>query len=168
MTADETRSFVSYCPETGIFRWLPRVNPSPESWNSTWAGKIAGTTNDRGYRTICINQIDYFAHRLAWVIMTNKWPTADIDHINMIKADNRWENLREATRTENFYNRHVRRDCVSGLKGAHKYKGRKLWGSAILIGGKKVSLGNFSCPAAAHFAYAIAASEAYGKFARPQ
>jgi hypothetical protein len=38
-------------------------------------------------------------HRLAWLYMTTAW--AKEDHVNGVKDDNRFANLREVTRQQN-------------------------------------------------------------------
>ena len=68
----------------------------------------AGTTSHGkrgGYRKITIDGKVYSAARLAWFYKTGRWPDPEIDHINRIRDDNRWENLREATRADNLANR---------------------------------------------------------------
>jgi hypothetical protein len=47
----------------------------------------------------------YYAHRLAWLWWFGEWPEGGLDHINRIRNDNRIDNLREATRSENQRNR---------------------------------------------------------------
>jgi HNH endonuclease len=50
--------------------------------------------NSDGYRVIEIDETEYFAHDLAWLWMTGEFPKGQIEHINGIKDDNRWCNLR--------------------------------------------------------------------------
>lgn len=58
------------------------------------------------------------AHRAAFMIMEGRFPTM-IDHINGVRTDNRWRNLREVTFTENLRNvarRHDNRTGITGVK----------------------------------------------------
>lgn len=48
-------------------------------------------------------------HRAAWLLMTGGWPPDEIDHRNGVRDDNRWANLRLASRSDNAQNRRRRR-----------------------------------------------------------
>lgn len=98
MTLAELNEWLSYCPDTGVFRWLKK--PS----RKIAIGSVAGGIKGHGYRSIMFNGANYQEHRLAWLAMTGKPPTKHIDHRNRERADNRWCNLREATQSENLQN----------------------------------------------------------------
>jgi hypothetical protein len=89
---------LSYCPETGIFRW--KINRPPRGK----AGDIAGYNNGSGYIKISIKGKRYYAHRLAFVYMGQPEPKI-VDHINRVPYDNSWANLRAVTQKENNLNR---------------------------------------------------------------
>ena len=145
MTAEKLHELLNYCPDTGIFTWIKRKGK---------LGKIAGSIN-QGYIRIGINKIYYRAHRLAWLYMTGKWPTKEIDHINGNKSDNRFCNLREADRNINCQNLQKSRidNKSSALLGAYPCKGTNRWRSQIFKDGKIIHIGCFSTPEAAHIAY---------------
>lgn len=64
------------------------------------------------------------AHRVAWVLMTGKQPDV-IDHINRVRHDNRWENLRDVTHAENMQNkRRIGRIGVANLKFMRSLKNK--------------------------------------------
>lgn len=84
---------------TGEWIW---INPLARNIRR---GDVAGTVRWDGRRQISIKGRIYLGSRLAWLYMTGRWPTDEIDHKNRIKSDDRWENLREATHSENMYNR---------------------------------------------------------------
>lgn len=84
-------------------------------------GKIGHRTkgyilNTGGYIVFKFYGKAYKAHRVAWFLQTGKWPI-EIDHINGIRSDNRWENLREVTHSENGLNRRVHMNSKSGEYG---------------------------------------------------
>jgi hypothetical protein len=121
-----------------------------------------------GYRTIGIGGKRYLAHRLAWLYVHGEWPADQIDHVNMDRSDARMCNLREATAAQNKRNTGARSHNRSHLKGVEFNTRRKIkrWYAVIRSDGKRNFLGSFDCPAAAHFAYVIAADKFHGEFAR--
>jgi hypothetical protein len=91
-------SVLHYTPETGEFLWnLPRPKIR--------VGQRAGyKKKNTGYIYIEIDGKSYSAHRLAWFYVTGTFPKKQIDHINRNRSDNRYENLREATNSQNKAN----------------------------------------------------------------
>ena len=155
---DRVTSLLHYTPEDGVFAW--RVNRTGKAL----AGSRAGTRSSAGYVEIKIDGIRYSAHRLAWLVQTGQWPVGDTDHINGVKDDNRFCNLREATRAENCWNRKHQKNSAVQYKGVTR-KGRK-WQSIIVTNGVGKYLGLFDTAEAAHQAYALAAARLHGAFAR--
>lgn len=96
---EDLKRALSYDPETGVFTRLVRASNRP-------AGSPAGYKQQRdGYILVRVLGQTFSAHRLAWFYMTGAWPDQEIDHINRMRADNRWENLRDVTRAVNMENR---------------------------------------------------------------
>lgn len=85
------------------------------------------------------------------------------DHINSDPLDNRRSNLRPATVAQNGRNRRPMKRTLP--KGVHKDGG--VFRARIRVDGKLLSLGRFGTAAEAHEAYATAALEHFGEFARP-
>lgn len=159
-TADWLKGRLHYDPLTGQFKWLVNVaRRSP-------AGSVAGTFEARGYIRISIEGRKYLAHRLAWLYMTGEWPKNQIDHRDLNASNNAWSNLREATHGQNIANQGARKNNLSGWKGIYFRHKRRKWRAAIYIESRKVDLGLFACPAAAHLAYLLAAVRHFGEFAR--
>jgi hypothetical protein len=125
--------------------------------------KPAGSKN-HGYIVIQIDGTKIFAHRLAWIYMTGRQPLYDIDHINLNRADNSWNNLREATRSENKANTTPPVTNTSGVKGVSWHKHRKNWRATIKIDGKAKHLGSFADIEEAKAAYEKTAAEMFGNF----
>lgn len=130
------------------------------------AGDIAGMTHRTGYRMIYTGGKMYSSHRLAWLYMTGEWPTKDIDHINCVKHDNKWANLREATDAQNAMNRPKRVMTSGRLKGITWNKSAKKWQAGIGHNGVYHYLGLFNTQENAHAAYCVAAVARFGEFAR--
>jgi hypothetical protein len=97
LTAERLRELIHYDAATGNFTRLVATSRIPR-------GAVAGRGTHTYYWRISVDGREYKAHRLAWLWMTGKWPLFFIDHINMDKADNRWCNLREATKAQNMVN----------------------------------------------------------------
>ncbi len=157
---DYMKKNMSYSPDTGEFRWTVDINAK------TKANCIAGSINDRGYRTICVDRSVRRAHRLAWLWMTGEWPEADVDHINGNRDDNRWCNLRGATRTQNNGNSKLRPSNTSSMKGVTFNKRRGTWFARVTANGITRHLGTFTSPEAAKAAYDAAANENFKEYAR--
>lgn len=99
LTQEKLQHLLDYDPLTGIWTWR---NPLPRS--KMKSGDIAGRITG-GRRQIRIASGFFYASRLAWLYMTGEWPQDQIDHINRIRDDDRWENLREANQSQNSFNR---------------------------------------------------------------
>ena len=150
----ELLQHISYDPETGLFsRKVSRTN-----------GK-GGWLHKDGYVYIYAFGKTHSAHRLAWFYMTGEWPKLDIDHINGVKHDNRFANLRDVPETLNAQNeRRVRGNNKSGYMGVLFRKDRGKWEAKIRINGKSKRLGSFTNPEDAHAAYLKAKREHHPGF----
>lgn len=131
---------IIYDPDTGYF------------YNRK-SGKRLGWFNGN-YLRLYIGRTKYYLHRLAWFYVTGSWPADEIDHINGDKLDNRFANLREATRSQNRHNTPVRRDSRSGVKGAEFVKKLGKYRAVISIEGVKHRLGYFDTAEEAGQVYA--------------
>ena len=163
LTAERLRELLHYDPETGVFTWLV-------SRSNVKAGDIAGSYLCRGkvYRRIRVDSDNYIAHRLAFLYITGECPPNEIDHRNMIKDDNRWDNLRMATGTQNKWNRRAYANNTSGFKGVSWQPLARKWVAQIGIGmkGQQTYLGLFDSREEAHAAYSIAAQTHHGEVAK--
>lgn len=153
------RHLLHYNPETGKFTWLV-------SRGTAIAGNEAGTTNEKGYIRISINKRWHQAHRLAWLYQTGEWPPKHIDHVNGDPSDNRWKNLRLASRSQNMSNMRRSKNNTSGYKGVSFKSHAGKWAAYIKYNKKTHHLGYYDCPKQAHEAYMAAAKELFGEFAR--
>lgn len=154
MSLERLAEVVNYHPETGQFTW--RVHQ-----HRARAGSPAGHVCRHGYHRFLFEGRNYFGHRLAWLIMTGSEPVGQIDHINRVKSDNRWANLRECTPAQNSANRPGR---GRRLKGTARLR----WGkfqAQFVHEGRQFYLGVFDTEAEAHAAYCAKAAELAGEFA---
>jgi hypothetical protein len=90
-----------------------------------------------------------------------------VDHINMDRSDNRIENLRLATRSQNMMNMPAHADSKSGVKGVSWREDTKKWAVRVTIGGGVYK--SFGCYDDLELAELVAqeAREKYhGEFAR--
>lgn len=169
-------TFFRYEPESGALFWRERNSAhfggsrrpdwSARAWNSRHAGKAALTAvSADGYLTGILFRRAVKAHAIVWALHHGVWPPMKIDHINGNPADNRIENLRLATDTENARNRRAHSTNALGLKGVHRHAcGRFV--AQIQIEGRKRYLGLFATAEEASAAYAREEMVAFGPFAR--
>jgi hypothetical protein len=158
----EVKENLAYLPIKGEFWWIKhrhgRIMDRP-------AGSVSGK-NKTGYLQIYFNGKPYPATHLAWLLKTGSWPPHQIDHKNLVRSDNRWGNLRLATRSQNFGNQRAYKNNKVGLKGVSLFKPSGRWQAQIQVEGKKISLGHFGTPEEAHTAYVEASKKYFGEFAR--
>ncbi|WP_076715297.1 HNH endonuclease [Sphingomonas sp. LK11] len=143
MIYDALKSAFEYDPSTG------RIERTHKP------GVPAGCINAGGYRVISFKGKLYYAHRLAWVLMTGSQPEGVIDHIDGRKDNNRWTNLRDVTVAQNAWNYNTETKASCGQRGVYKHVSGR-YRSAIRINGKVISLGYFDTADEAAVAYAQA------------
>ena len=149
ITQERLKQILVYHPETGVFTW--RIGRPKAS-----AGAVAGGLNWKGYWMICVDGKKYRAHRLAWLYCYGEMPKVSIDHINHNKLDNRVENLRQVTNSENHRNMGMQSNNKTGYRGVSYAKERGKFVARIKDGNVYRGLGYFNCAAAAAIAYAKA------------
>ena len=103
----------------------------------------------------------YYVQRLAFLYMEGRWPDPEADHIDGDRTNNRWSNLREATRVQSKHNTGTRADNALGMRGVYRHRDGKFH-ARIKIGDKRVNLGLFATAELASEAYEKAAKEAFG------
>lgn len=140
LSQDDVKRLFDYCPDTGVITY--KRNSS------------TGRLRDDEYLDFRISGGPMIlAHHIAWMFMTGSWPPKHVDHINRIRNDNRWENLRSATKRENAVNSCQRKDNTSGYKGVYK-RSNNTWSAQATIDGKGCSFGSsFKTPEEAALAY---------------
>ena len=157
LTQELLKSQLNYNPDTGVFTWA--INK-----NQMKAGDTAGTKDTHGHLQIKILGKLYLAHRLAWLYMNGVWPKECIDHINCIRDDNRFSNLREATKQQNSYNSRIRKTSTTGAAGVNYSKRDKKYIARCGFNGKRYLIGYFDDFNSALIAREAFAKKHYGEF----
>lgn len=157
MNQSELKAILNYDPETGLFTW--RIN----SGQRARIGGVVGTFSN-GYRRLRYKGKHHLLHRLAFLYMTGKMPDQFVDHINGIRDDNRWANLRQCEFADNTKNAKLRSDNTTGAKGVSVHNGK--YRARIRTNGKRILLGNFNTLEEARLAYAAASQQEHGEFSR--
>jgi len=146
-----------YAPDTGAWTWLVRSN------GRVPAGSPAVSRGVR-YIAIKIDGRSHPAHRLAVLYMTGAWPDEEVVHRDGDGFNNRWDNIRPATRSQNCANRKLFKNNTSGYRGVIRHEGR--WAAQIRVNGKNRRIGVFDDLATAAKAYEAAALAAFGEYRR--
>lgn len=125
-------------------------------------GDIAGTISDQGYRKINIFGKPRRATALIWLYMTGEWPSGQVDHINGIRNDDRWVNLRLATHSQNNANKNINKPWGSGYLGVGKFRNK--WRAYTKKDGKNYHIGLYNTREEALEAYKLKKQELFGDF----
>lgn len=153
LSQSELSSQLSYNPETGVF-------------TSIHGSKVGYLSKD-GYIQITLSDgSQRKAHRLAWLYMNGEFPNGILDHIDGDRTNNKWDNLREVTYSQNSMNSRFRKNNTSGYKGVSFDKRYRKYEAYIWKQNKKKNLGYFDSPEDAHAAYVKASEVMHGEYAR--
>ena len=140
LTQEYLKSILHYDPLTGIFTRTVSVS------QATRPGDIAGSTHrfvSKYYREIKIAGCSYKAHRLAFLYMAGSLPKEQVDHIDGNGLNNKWSNLRQASRQDNAKNHRLRCTNKSGYIGIDWNKAINKWHARIVVDGYRKHLGYF-------------------------
>lgn len=181
ITPELCRQLLRYEPETGKLFWRSRpasmysdsvchggvrtAQWAAGAWNNRHSGGEAFTAKTDGYHVGTILGVMVRAHRVAWAIIYGAWPTAQLDHMNGDRADNRLANLRAVTNFQNHRNEGMSKNNTSGVNGVCWDKQTGKWRATIKIAGRNVCLGRHESKEAAIGAR-LDANERFGFTAR--
>lgn len=177
LTLERIAATIDYDPSSGEIRWKHRPDDcrANRTFNTRFAGKIAGTVNGDGYRMICFSfgkskNVIMAAQRVAMALMTGRLLESNefVDHRDGDRLNNRKTNIRIADAGGNSSNAVVPSTNSSGFKGAHltNKRGSKKWLANISVGNKSQHIGYFHTAEEAARAYDAAAIIHYGEFAK--
>ena len=111
--------------------------------NAIKKGDKAGYYRTGKYCRININNKKYRLHRVIWKMFKGYDPV-ELDHINRVKHDNRIENLREVTSSENGYNTKIYKNNTSGTRGVVLDKRYNKWRVRINVNKKVLWFGMYN------------------------
>jgi hypothetical protein len=160
LTHKRLLELLHFNPETGVFTWKITHRGRVK------AGSIAGGPHSGGCLEIRIGGGRYRAHRLAWFYVHKRWPKREIDHIDLDPTNNVLNNLREATHQQNMCNVGLLSTNKTGFRGVSYCKSKGKFVAQIEVKGEHKFLGHWPIPEMAALAYAVAAHEYHGYFAR--
>ena len=162
-----------YDPSTGGLEWMRRPlshfkdSRSHKIWNTRYAGTKAGRVSSNGYIGVSINSVRKQYHCIVWEIHFGPVPFGKlIDHRNGDLTDNRIQNLRLASHSENMQNCKIQKNNTSGYKGVSWIASTNKWRSEIAVDKKRKLLGVFDCKMDAIAAYARASKLHHKEFSR--
>lgn len=151
LTQEILKELIHYNPDTGIFTWKPRSIKwfssvrMMNSWNSRCSNKKCGSIikpDGKNYLRINFYQQSFYAHRLAFLYMTGKFPEDQVDHEDGDGLNNKWSNLRSVDNQENSKNHRKQSNNSSGYVGVGLYSNGK-YTASIYVDKKKKHLGYF-------------------------
>lgn len=160
---------LDYDPTTGIFVWKSRPREmfseakSFRLWNHRYARKTTGCIEFKGYLVVIIGGRSYKAHRLAWLYVYGEPVPNIIDHIDQDRSNNRIDNLRSASNSQNMINAGRWPNNGTGVKGVRALPSGR-FEARIGHGNQVFGLGTFDSIDQAIKAYQDAAIRLYGKF----
>jgi hypothetical protein len=150
ISVEKLKQYFIYDANTGLFTRIKKTN------NKVKLGEIAGKNTKQKYIEIKIEYIKFQAHRLAWLYMTGKMPNKFIDHIDGNKHNNRFNNLREVTASQNSQNKRTAKKTNSTkFLGVGFCKKNKInpYRASITVNGKYFALGYYASASIAHNVY---------------
>lgn len=166
LTPEICHELIDLDKESGIMTWRIRGYKWFKDkkaclwWNKRYAGKQAFTAFGKGYNQGVLLGKNYYAHRLIWFMITGEWPK-EIDHINGVRNDNSWGNLRLVDRQENSKNQRKPKNNTSGQVGVSLCPKTQKWRAFITENYKTTALGYFDTFQEACFAR-LEAERKYG------
>lgn len=128
-------------------------------------GLPSGNKDSKGYLQTTIDGRLHFNHRLIFLMHHGHLPTC-VDHIDGNPANNRIENLREASRRQNSWNQARTRNTASGVKGVTWQERNKKWKVRVMVSGVSHYCGLFEDIELAELVAEEARNKYHGEFAR--
>lgn len=158
MTQAKLKELFDYRKDGHLIRKLRNRTKRPLGWINQ---------KPKQYRFAQVNNKLCLVHRLIFCWHHGFYPT-QVDHINGKSTDNRIENLRAATPSENLFNRGAPKNSRTKIKGVYFCNTSQKYVAQISAFRKRKTLGQFDTLKAAQRAYEKAAQRLHGEFAVKQ
>jgi hypothetical protein len=155
----------SYNPSTGDMVWRHRPREhfvskrSHTLWNARYSGTKVGYLVASGHLNTSINDSHFLLHRIIWKMMRAEEPPEIVDHKDRDPLNNKWHNLREATKAQNNVN------ALKKDRGVYFDPTRGKWEAAVKVNQQKIHLGRHDTKARALAARAAGVRKYFGEFA---
>lgn len=133
LTQDLVKKLFNYDKSTGLVTYA-----MPTHHNDV--GDIAGYNHSGGYISILIGKSEYLLHRIIWLYVKGYLPD-QVDHIDHVRNNNRWDNLREVNNTDNSKNTSISKNSTTKVNGVSFMKSRNKYRAYIMVNRKQISLG---------------------------
>lgn len=160
-TQERVQFLFHYDQFTGMLTWK-----NPPKQKSQLMGARAGGLNQDGYRRIRVDGFKYMSGAVAWLWMTGEWPENEIDHKNLVRDDDVFDNLRKSTRSQNCINKaRYYRSNRYGFRGVKRQPSGRFT-SVVTLNQEDHCLGTYDTVEAAARAYDAGARRYHGEFAR--
>jgi|SRR5882724_4046405 len=159
ITASRLRELFFYDPQDGS--WTRLIATGYRKRHKS--GPVEGYKDKLGRIHIRADRKLYLSSRLAWLYQTGDWPKLFVDHKDGNPSNNRWNNLREATHTQNMRNRKPQRN-VCGYKGV--FRKNRTFRAKITVNYRPIYLGRYKTAEEAALAYNEASKKYHGEFGR--
>ena len=158
ISQDQVKGLFNYNQNTGVLTWKVATSRCIK------VGDRAGSVEGDGRVRINIKYNRYRAHRIIFLMFKGYLPEF-IDHIDGDNTNNKIENLRECTKSENSWNAKLAKTNKSGVKGVYQHKTSRSWIAYISHKGRQMQIGSFKTIDEASKAVRDKRNELHGEFA---
>lgn len=171
ITQEELFKYVTY-REDGYLVWKKRDSADrfTKTFNTLYAGEVVGSLAHKGrYLETCVGQYKELVHRLVFLYHKGYLPEY-IDHVDGDGLNNKIENLREATHSQNMHNakKSINNNSGASVKGVYRYGKQGKWKVQIMLGGKLYGKAGFDSLEEAEKYASFLRIELHREFARNQ
>jgi len=161
------KELFDYDPASGKLFWRTRPRGhfrtlrDQRMTNTKLAGKEAGSKTTSGYLATGTGGNRWYVHRIVWLLHNGELPKGSIDHIDRDTENNRIENLRVCTRSQNMVN--SRKRAAGEIVGASEIR-PGVWLARAQVRGKCIYLGRYKSREEAKQAHKKCLQENFGEF----